>query len=409
MTTDNYRSISGMIQPRVPRAGKIRLGVKAKNANGKEYPKEVDYFVLDDDLPARAAIVEKYGAQPKRLLVTFASENPEDVFPIAYKAYVSGAGLFCRGNGQSALRLILKDGKPVVGRDGKKALQRVECTCAYLEPDERGARRCRPVGNLHVVLPEVGWSVYQIDTTSWHTMQNLRNDFTHYAGLLGGSIRGRLFWLDRHPTETHGSGRKETHYPLRLQMLTPEEYEAKIKSLGDFVGKYRSLLAAGNAVHESPAALPPGETTEREDDHILDSETVAPTDVDPAANPTGDAETGGAEPEKPKEAAKPQAAPTEPLATKEQTEEIRVLLNSVTATAGAAGLLPTDAPNPDVAARWWLTREKGLDMRPVFREMREGRFTRRGADGVIHDLKGILYALKDPAVPDDLADQAPWD
>lgn len=37
---------------RLPRLGRIRLGVKKVAASGKEYPAEVSYFVIPDELKA---------------------------------------------------------------------------------------------------------------------------------------------------------------------------------------------------------------------------------------------------------------------------------------------------------------------------------------------------------------------
>ena len=47
MAISSYRG-----RGRLPRIGKIHLGVKAKTAQGVEYPRAVDYFVCPDELRA---------------------------------------------------------------------------------------------------------------------------------------------------------------------------------------------------------------------------------------------------------------------------------------------------------------------------------------------------------------------
>jgi len=259
--------IQNYIKPRVPRAGKIRLGVKRKNDAGREYPADVDYFVLDPDLPGRDQIARIYGEKPKRLLVTFLNDDPREIMPLAYKSYRTGLGLFCRGDGHKAQRAALtRDGDREViqrGPTGAPVTQERDCPCELL-----AANKCKAMGNLLVCLPEVGVEHYQIDTSSWHSHQNVRNDLRHFRELFPteGGLRGRLFWLDRVPQETHGSGRKETHWPMRLSMPTPEEYSKKLQAIGGWVTQYRSLLHGLPAAEvETPAALPVGSPVEEPD------------------------------------------------------------------------------------------------------------------------------------------------
>ena len=46
--------------------GNITSGIKAKNDKGKEYPKSVDYFVIDD-FPE---LVKSYGSKPNKLVLS---------------------------------------------------------------------------------------------------------------------------------------------------------------------------------------------------------------------------------------------------------------------------------------------------------------------------------------------------
>ena len=79
---------------RLPRMGKIRLGILAKSGE-KTYPKEVDYFVCPE-------IVQKhYGPQPKELVIVFPMEDEEKFFQQFYMKYGHGV-LQCKGDGEIA-------------------------------------------------------------------------------------------------------------------------------------------------------------------------------------------------------------------------------------------------------------------------------------------------------------------
>ncbi len=84
---------------RIPRLGKIRLGVKKRNANGAEYPVKTDYFVCKD-APDIAAI---YGETPRSLEVEFYSDDIDEIFPCWMKQYGTGGALRCLGDGERAI------------------------------------------------------------------------------------------------------------------------------------------------------------------------------------------------------------------------------------------------------------------------------------------------------------------
>ena len=69
-------TIKGFSEPkRIPRIGKIYLGIKKSNGN-KEYPSAVDYFVVRPDgvntsETAAQAFHETYGPEPRELTIAF--------------------------------------------------------------------------------------------------------------------------------------------------------------------------------------------------------------------------------------------------------------------------------------------------------------------------------------------------
>ncbi len=384
------KSIVGHVRQQLPRVGKIRLGIKNTNQGGKEYPKEVDYFALDTDLPGREQIEKLYGKNPKRLLVTLLSSDPEEVFPHAYKMYGRGLGLVCRGDGVKAVRAVMRkdDGRDVIARDAAGRPQTAEraCPCDFLQ-----SKKCRPVGNLTVVLPEVGFGVYQIDTSSWWSMQNLRSDLGYLNTLLAGrgGVRGTLLWLVREPKETHGSGRLETHYPLRLVLPTPAEYAARANGVRALVEQYASVLPSAPALEGPPsvAALPIGSPVE-EPDLVPPSAQVAPADVaagragaDSHAEEGGEVEgadddTVGGDPIPPPELDAPA------LATDEQGKKIREEFAALVQAVMMAGIEPT-APNPDAAASAYLRKRSKIAIGDVARSLKAGTLTKDRAAEVL--------------------------
>ncbi|QRF24951.1 hypothetical protein FY534_13620 (plasmid) [Alicyclobacillus sp. TC] len=111
---------------RVPRVGKIHLGVKkVSDKSGHEYPSAVDYFVVKaDDTTSEAAaqaFQSVYGDKPREITICFPSDDPDQFFPQWLSSYRSVGGryeLFCRGDGEVAYR--------VDGQGG-----RVQMPCAY--------------------------------------------------------------------------------------------------------------------------------------------------------------------------------------------------------------------------------------------------------------------------------------
>lgn len=305
-----FRSIVGHIRPRLPRAGKIRLGITTGGSTGKKgYPKEVDYFVLDPDLPGRAEIIKAFGHRDarqddkntgivRRILITFHSDEIEDVFPHAYKLYSTG-GLLCTGNGEEAQRaetrretyqdrdtgqqrskivlLTDKTGRPIY-----KPFK--PCVCPFFTGEGGQKKMCKAIGNLMFAVPEAALRIYQIDTGSWHSAQNVVNSLLFFKEQLGG-IRGRLFALTRVPTVTQGGGKTVTHYPLAIEMPTFEEkarYDDRYKKLSASYGDALALPEGAVAEAEAPSKE---EDIVREDELPVEVEQVAPSPRDPEPEP----------------------------------------------------------------------------------------------------------------------------
>lgn len=326
-----YTGIKGLSdERRLPRLGKIRLGVKVKK-QGKDnrcqhdartdchyctYPREVDYFVVPPEV-AKALGDDK----PKRLDVMLPREDQASVMPTAYK-YYKRTGLFCTGNGESATRR---------GDDGQ--LLEIECPCDFL--DQPG--KCRRMAVINVVIPQVNFGgVYQIVTGSWNSIVDFQSGMDHVRELIG-----RCSWvplvLERSPTAVQHVERKkgaeprasvQTHYTMRLTMDQAAD--------ADFINR---LKAETTKILTGPRyVLPPPDTNPALDAADLiehDPERTAKTDARVVDKPASKKPQASSPPPPPPSPPKTPAAPpkkSEPPAAKavgKMPEHAKALWNLV--------------------------------------------------------------------------------
>jgi hypothetical protein len=160
---------------RMPRLGKIHLGIKVKNAAGVEYPQKTEYFVLPKENSDYQRIVDLFGEKPKALRILIPVEDEELWASQYYKMYDMTRGLICKGDGEMAMRMI--DVK--TGTFANKTTETVtmkEWTCAGKECPEYQAKKCGETMNLRFILPEVpGLGVWQIDTGSINSILNINS------------------------------------------------------------------------------------------------------------------------------------------------------------------------------------------------------------------------------------------
>ncbi|MFA5180432.1 MAG: hypothetical protein WC405_03870 [Syntrophales bacterium] len=212
---------------RLPRLGKIRLGVKAVSAKGgKEYPREVNYFVVPPE-------VEKvYGDKPTELDVMFPLNDIESVFPQSYKWYGGSRGLKCIGNGECAMRLDEKT----------QSMRERPCPCELLE---QGV--CQRRAHLMVMLPKVSMGgIYQFDMGSYHSIIDINSGLDFVQALVGRFAMVPLK-LRRVPRETNANGKKTIHYPLQI-VLT----DADVESVNGLRDDNRRVLTAASRLALAP-------------------------------------------------------------------------------------------------------------------------------------------------------------
>jgi len=209
---------------RLPRLGKIRLGIKKKTAEGKEYPAEVDYFILDPETEVELEnkkmldeFVRLYGDKPKAIRIMFPMADPNVYFPQFYKRYGSSTSLQCKGDGETAACAVKEfaEGLEIIGTD-EMGLTKVKCAgkeCPYFKN-----KKCSTVGVLQILLPELpGAGVWQITTGSYNSIVNL-NSCIDYITAVCGRAHMIPLTLERREQIVQYEGKKSKHYILHINM-----------------------------------------------------------------------------------------------------------------------------------------------------------------------------------------------
>ena len=199
--TGEIGNVSGLM--RLKRLGKIRLGIKKKNAqSGKEYPsaidetgQTIDYFVVPPE------IAEVTGARPKVLDAMFVSNDPEEVYQEKLALYGSTTGLKCHGNGQVAMR------RNEVGQWEERT-----CPCDFLKSESNPKGSCTAQAHLMVVLPKVSmWGYFQITTHSLYARAGILSSLKQLQQTIG-RIAYIPLKLSRAPQDITHDGMAKTHY-----------------------------------------------------------------------------------------------------------------------------------------------------------------------------------------------------
>ena len=259
--TRRYTQIKDLsTRRRLPRLGKIRLGIKVENGD-KSYPKETPYFVVPQE------VAKVYGDRPTELDIMLPVEDESVCFPQAYEFYGSSRGLKCTGDGETAMRL----------NEQTKVMEQRECPCELFEQ-----KKCKQRAHLAVILHKVSvGGIYQIDTSSFNSIVDLNSSIDYVRALIGRFAMVPLK-LKREARETHHDGKKQIHYTLRIEL------EGNV----DFVNTLRENTSR---VLSGPSfSLPPPiqENPEMDDGATIEAEPQAEVVIqhDPAAEAPPQAE-----------------------------------------------------------------------------------------------------------------------
>ncbi len=267
---------------RMPRLGKIRLGIKIEEPKKNPYPRPTDYFVVPE-------IVKKYlEEKPTKLPIMFPTESPSEFARQFLKCYSFTQGLVCRGDGEKSVRKIDTETGDIASHTTKEwVFKDMTCdpdTCPQFMGDpERGVKpQCRRVMNLLFLLPDVpGFGVWQLDTSSFYSIVNI-NSCLDLIKRICGRISFIPLQLSLEPMEVTPPGikRKTVH----ILYVRSEVKLADIQKLGR-VPPERVLLPHVDE-EEPPEDLFPLETlaeagaAEQEPSYHGEEETPLPEPVE---------------------------------------------------------------------------------------------------------------------------------
>lgn len=250
---------------RPPRQGMLRLGIKKKTQTGKEYPSEVDYFILDPETPdkeEKARLIERFheafGEKPKTIAITLPYSDLDEVFPQNYKRYGKNTSLKCIGDGITATctETDFAQNLKTIGSDAR-GLPIVECRgrdCVFSTTKEGNkARECKATATLSVKIhPLGGLGVWQVTTGSFNSIVNINSCIRDLKDVYGRAHALPLV-LERRPQITTFNGKKTTHYTLHIntdKSITEMIKQAQIAPERVLIEAYGSEVAALPAPEE---------------------------------------------------------------------------------------------------------------------------------------------------------------
>lgn len=228
------KGLTGVMRP--VRAGKFRLGEKKLSQRGKEHPSKIDYFLCDPEegYEQLAEEVEaKYGAQPRRLNICFASDDADEVFQQNYDLY-SASGLLCRGDGETAQRVDPnKPGELCEVR----CLGPAECPFS-IQRGVHGRPGCKRHAVLRFMLRDVKTlGIWQIDTTSIYSILNINTQIATLRALCGRiSMVPVELVIQPMQVKNPEDGKRVTIYVLKLDVPVALEQIHTLKPLTASIG-----------------------------------------------------------------------------------------------------------------------------------------------------------------------------
>jgi hypothetical protein len=218
-----------------PQIGNIRKG----DANGKNgAPRDLQYFRVEFDereKTAADAFDKAYLPQPTEINIFLPFNEIERCWDAWCEAYTAGR-MVARSDGEYFLYLVdLKTGAMIV-RDGVREDGQKEPHREVLGQAGKSVIKCRPVGRLKVIIPELRRLAYVVvHTTSVIDIRNISEQLEAIKQINGGQIVGIPLVLKRRPKEISvpnpdGTKRRLTKWMLSIE-ADPSWVEKKIAQL----------------------------------------------------------------------------------------------------------------------------------------------------------------------------------
>jgi len=161
---------------RLHRLGKVRLGTKEERDDGI-YLIPADHFICPDE------VKKVFGEKPKELRIMFPTEDNKQWASQYLRCYSENGNLICRGDSETAVAKVETINREA-GSKGETISKLLEMPCS---PDRCPCHQqgyCRRVMNLQFLLPDCsGFGVYQLDTSSYHSMKNINSTIAFLRGI----------------------------------------------------------------------------------------------------------------------------------------------------------------------------------------------------------------------------------
>jgi len=221
-----YTTIPETKNIKLPIGGKIRLGIKVKNEEGVEHPKELQYFVCPQE------VMDVYGEEPTELTVFFPVADREKVFPQSYEKYGSNEALLCQGDGdisKTAQRLNLENGR----------WEEVKCPCEHFGPYDKKTKKggCVKAGYLKFMLPSVSiGTFYQCRVGGTVSIEECNSAFELANKTTGGfwaMIPFRMRRVEK-KLKIPGTAKMKDHWVVTLEVVASVE-EIRRVSAGEIL------------------------------------------------------------------------------------------------------------------------------------------------------------------------------
>lgn len=263
---------------RMPRLGKIRLGVKVEKPGKHPYPQATDHFVVPEE------VADIFGEKPTELEIMFPTEDPDQFAQQWYRCYSLTQGLVCIGDGVTSRRKVDLGTGAIASRDTQDWEWREGLPCDTQDCPEYLSKRCRRVMNLQVLIPRVpGLGVWQIDTSSFYSIVNI-NSMIRLLKNLAGRCSFIPLRLCLGPIEVTPPG--QTKKTVHIMHIKQDMKLAEIARLGQIPAP-QALLPEPEA-EEAPEDLFPEEVLAEAGgvgagemeavEEVLDQEVEAPSE-----------------------------------------------------------------------------------------------------------------------------------
>lgn len=191
--------------------GNITTGIKAvSQSTGKEYPKSVDYFVIDD-FPE---LTKAYGTKPNKLVLFFPTNNPEDFLDVNYVLYGGNQQLIRKCDGETCFHRIDNE----IESAKFKAGSTTPCICKDYElaPDHK--KKCHTFFWMKAFIgdPKLGKvespMCYLFKSGSKNNAENIISELNKVRNITNGNLIGIPFGLSVEMVS--GSQDAKTKFPI---------------------------------------------------------------------------------------------------------------------------------------------------------------------------------------------------